>query len=266
MNLTFPLPTLTGLGIYNSDSISRARGSVSNPRTTVWYELELPTDDGGTSFIDGAEFPIRRDHLLCIHPGQERYTRFPFRCYYVHFSAEGELCGMLDNLPPRIQMSDVKHAERLFHDIINAAGGSDEDKLIIHSRLLELIWLIRADSRRTSVTSFPDSELIAAALDYIDRHIDQPITLESLAASQHVSPVYFHRLFKNAVGVTPYRFILDKKLSIAKNQLLMTSKSCLDIALGLGFTSQSYFNYTFRKEVGVSPLQYRKRWYMKYPE
>ncbi len=302
------LPKIVGLGVYDANAVRRYRGaSVTVPRVTEEYEIELPAEDGGVSVIDGKEYPIRHDQLIFVRPGQERYTRLPFRCWYVHLDPASSVrsepetpsedalrpsyrcrsgqyrspvhtpveaepddafCRLFDGIGSIVRLSDVPRTEQLFRDIIGAAATEQKDgELFMQSRLLELVWYMRHDARLFAADAAAvRHSSIAGAMAYIESNIDRSLTLEELAQSQHLSPVYFHRLFTKTFGVTPYRYILERKLAIAKNQLLMTNRSCLDIALGLGFSSQSYFNYAFRKEVGVSPLQYRRQWYSRYPK
>ena len=147
---------------------------------------------------------------------------------------------------------------RLMSQIIHKAQTLTADNLLAYSRLFELFWMLVTESGKQSRAG-QRSEAIETALRYVDAHLDSELTLDVLAGSCHMSPIYFHRLFKRQMGMTPYRYILAKKLTEAKKRLIMTNQSCLEIALGLGFSSQSYFNYSFRRETGLTPAQFRPR-------
>ena len=77
------LAKIVSVGIYNTD-IAVRRGTHTRKRTTAMFELELPMECGGVSYIDSEESPIRPDMLICSKPGQTRYTKLPFKCYYIH--------------------------------------------------------------------------------------------------------------------------------------------------------------------------------------
>lgn len=267
MPINILLPHIINIGVYDSDIYSKLRhGSATPDRITDRFEIELPTDEGGTSHIDGNKYQIRPDRIIVAKPDQLRHTVLPYKCRYIQMNAHGELSERLKRLPTQIQLSEAKKTGQLFRDLIYIfANQMPDGELLLQSRVLELIWMLENDSRQKHRDVILNDS-IAGALRYIDDNIGRNITLDELAGSQHISPVYFHKIFKKTLGTTPYRYILDKKLAIAKNHLILTNKSCLDIAVGLGFSSQSYFNYAFRKETGLSPLQFRKDWYSRYPE
>ena len=100
----------------------------------------------------------------------------------------------------------------------------------------------------------------------MDLHYTENITLEELAEAINISPIYLHRLFNKVMGQSPYHYLLGKKMNLAKRLLLTTDKSLAEIAYEAGFSSQSYFGAVFRKEEEVTPLQYRREMYHRYPE
>jgi AraC-like DNA-binding protein len=261
------LPNIIAVGVYDSTANPKLRQTSITPyRKITSFEIELPTEEGGRAYIGEKEYPICPDRVFIAKPGRMRHTLLPYKCRYIHLDANSGLSERLNRLPDVIKLTEIKKTAQIYRDIINISTNDVTDsELLLYSRILELIWHLE-DECRKSLTSLPENESIAEALRYIDENIERNITLEELAKKQHLSLVYFHKLFKKTLGKTPYRYILDKKLSIAKNELIMTSKTCLEIALGLGFSSQSYFNYTFRKETGQSPLQFRKEYNSRYPE
>ncbi len=100
---------------------------------------------------------------------------------------------------------------------------------------------------------------VQGMLAYIDRHETEPIRLEQLAAACHKSPSQAERLFRAALGVPPYRYILNRKMELAKQLLTETGMSVRDIAAYLSFEDEFYFSGLFRRKVGLSPTQYRKK-------
>lgn len=102
---------------------------------------------------------------------------------------------------------------------------------------------------------------ISEALKYIDRHIEESITLEALSEKFFLSPFYFHRLFSMIVGKSLAAYIRDRRILYACEQLCNTEKTILDIALDSGFTSAQSFSRTFRAVQGVSPSEYRIQGY-----
>ena len=267
MNTEIILPKLLGAGIYNASAVYK-NIEITPARRTAVFEIELPTENGGASYIDGTENPVRNDHLICAKPGQMRCTRPPFVCRYVHLLvSDGALADSLINAESYMYIDDVPKYETLFKEITEAfANPFDGSEIYLQSRLLALIYSIRSDSRRAAVNAAAESNSVTRALAYIDGKCFENITLGEIAQHVNLSRTYFHSLFTRAVGMTPQRYILQKRLSAAKTHLLMSKKSISDIAYETGFSSQSYFNYVFKKETGVTPGDYKKMMYNKYPK
>ncbi len=96
-------------------------------------------------------------------------------------------------------------------------------------------------------------------LSYIEQHETDPISLEQLTAICKKSPSQAERLFRAEVGVPPYRYALTRKLELACQLLHETGMSVRDIASYLSFEDEFYFSGLFRRKIGVSPTEYRKR-------
>ena len=95
-------------------------------------------------------------------------------------------------------------------------------------------------------------------LDYIEEHLDGNLSLEAMAAEVEISPVYFARVFRAAVGQSPHRYVLRRRIERAKELLRNTEMTVVDVALAVGFSSQSHLSYWFQRYVGVSPAAYRR--------
>jgi AraC family transcriptional regulator len=90
-------------------------------------------------------------------------------------------------------------------------------------------------------------------VDYIHEHLDQDLTLETLAAIAHMSPSYFSRLFKQSTKFSPHQYVIQCRIDRAKQLLRQGELSIVDIAYRLGFTHQSHFSHHFKRLVGSSP-------------
>lgn len=93
---------------------------------------------------------------------------------------------------------------------------------------------------------------------YLEKRLHKKISIEQLARESGISPSYFYTLFKEEIGVTPHRYITEKRLEKARLMLETTSLSIVDISYETGFSSQSALNNSFRKEYGYTPGSVRK--------
>ena len=91
---------------------------------------------------------------------------------------------------------------------------------------------------------------------YIDENLCDDLRLNDLAALTGLQARHFSTLFRRAFGLPPHRYLVERRLARAA-QLLSTSRAEIaEIALQLGFASQSHFADAFRKRYGVSPRRY----------
>lgn len=94
--------------------------------------------------------------------------------------------------------------------------------------------------------------------DYIQRHLQEPISLESIADEFHITPSTLSRDFKNLCGVNFVEFIRESRLVRAQELLRDTRLSVKQIAAQSGYNSSSYFIQQFRRQFGITPAQYRQ--------
>lgn len=106
---------------------------------------------------------------------------------------------------------------------------------------------------------YPAEELTYKAMDYIDAHYSEPLTLGAIASNMHINPYHIHRVFKRILGVTPIEYLLQKRITEAKRFLEETKFSVMDIAVSVGFVNVAHFSTVFRKHTGLSPSVYRNR-------
>lgn len=94
---------------------------------------------------------------------------------------------------------------------------------------------------------------------YVNRNINNRITLNDLSAELHVNRTYLCEVFKSEVGMTINEFITQQKIEEAKRLLTFTGRSISAISESLSFSSQCYFQNVFKKATGETPNQYRAK-------
>lgn len=97
-------------------------------------------------------------------------------------------------------------------------------------------------------------------IEYININYYKKITPAFLSEISGYSPTHLRRLFVKNLGVPPMEYILNKKIEMAKEIFLdAPEKTINEVAELVGFCSASYFCKTFKKRVGISPLEYKKQ-------
>lgn len=99
---------------------------------------------------------------------------------------------------------------------------------------------------------------IAKVDDYIASHIGEPIAVEDLAELLHCSKFYFLREFKKLMSVTPYQYLMAKRLEHAKSQLSQPNAHIASVAMALGFNDQAHFTRAFKAQFNQTPGQFLK--------
>jgi AraC-like DNA-binding protein len=100
---------------------------------------------------------------------------------------------------------------------------------------------------------------IAEVLSHIEDHAADALDLEALAGIARLSKYHFLRVFRHAIGMTPYQFLLNVRMRRAAVRLARSSETILSIAFDAGFGDLSTFNNRFRAIFGMSPSTYRGR-------
>lgn len=106
------------------------------------------------------------------------------------------------------------------------------------------------------------SKPVVLCIDYIYSHLHSRITVQTLAQYVKLNDSYLSKLFKKETGVTISSYIMDKKIDTSKNMLRYSSYSFSEIASFLAFSSQSHFICLFKKDTGMTPKEYRDRFFM----
>lgn len=93
--------------------------------------------------------------------------------------------------------------------------------------------------------------------DYIHENLCGDLALAQLAAVAGMSPHYFAELFRQSTGDAPHRYVLMRRIDLAKRRLRDPRRSVIEAGLDAGFQNPSHFARVFRKWVGVSPSHFR---------
>ncbi len=265
--------------LYSAGYFNGALAYAGIPRTQEHeisqYQIEFCTEDCGTTYIDGVAYPIVKNRIFCAKPGQKRWTQLPFRCYYLHLvPSQGRINELLSSLPvcfevPEEKMrSFVQQIGKLL-TLRRAAKRAIADKeLQFYSEILSFLSQLQQEVQRwkeeTQNVSARNLQAISVSISYLEENYSQKCTLDELAQAANFSPIYFHKLFKSITGHSPAEYLLQFRITKAQELLAATDLPLCDIALQCGFTSQSYFNYVFRREKQCTPAEYRKRQIQKY--
>ena len=155
------------------------------------------------------------------------------------------------------QLNDQEHerAEKLFEEIEKS---NNEPKLSTAVFFCCCTWLLIMIKNNFPEIILPSDGFINKAIQYINEHISEQITIDGICTHSHVSKYYLCREFKKATGVTVMEYVLKTRIALAKDMLENKSMSVSAVSDCCGFSSVSYFCRAFKKETGKTPLKYSK--------
>ncbi|HZG86352.1 AraC family transcriptional regulator [Paenibacillus sp.] len=140
-------------------------------------------------------------------------------------------------------------------------------ELAVSSRIKEmLLLLLRHDTNKH--LNYLDNglfERLQPAVDYIESHLGEKLSVSELSARLNMSYTHFIKLFKKAVGMSFSDFVLYKRIKKAEQLLLTGNASIAEVAESVGMTNLGHFYDVFRRLNGCSPKQFKDRLREPYP-
>ncbi|MDM4719366.1 GlxA family transcriptional regulator [Micromonospora sp. WMMA1363] len=133
-----------------------------------------------------------------------------------------------------------------------------------------LVLFFKRDGGQPQFSGMLDAQLadrvpIRAAQEWVRAHVDHPLAVPELAERAHMSPRNFSRVFRREVGMTPGQYVVQTRVSRARELLESTDLSISQIARRCGFGRVETFLRTFDRAVGLTPGAYRQRFQVLSP-
>jgi len=100
---------------------------------------------------------------------------------------------------------------------------------------------------------------LAKAIEYIEANLADDLTIQDVSAALSMSAGRFAHAFRNSTGLAPHRYIVERRVEMAKRLLLETDLPIANLATRAGFSTHAHFCVTFHRIVGSTPGQYRRR-------
>ncbi|MEE0866708.1 MAG: AraC family transcriptional regulator [Clostridia bacterium] len=150
--------------------------------------------------------------------------------------------------------------QQIMHEDKSPDGESEFLRSLLTMQLF--VWLSRALRAQweSSLASKGHKlqEMLESAKTYIDENYANDISLSDIAGYVYISTSHFARAFKKNYDISPIQYLLSVRINSAKTLLEETNLKVGEIASTVGFSAQQRFNDIFKKQVGVSPSEYRQ--------
>lgn len=243
-----------------------------------FYELFYFLKGDVTYHIEGQAYELEENTLLIINNTELHKPIFnrdvPYERIIIHFfpwvlsKYDPYNFNLLECFENRKEANhneisdNDKKIYNYFKKIIEYAHQkSEESEIMIETLFIQLLILINkrfTKKKENESESIKYNERMLEIIKYINDHIKEPLSLDSLSDNFHLNKSYLSHIFKKHAGVSIIRYIRYKKIMSAK-RLLLDDNSCSEVCSKLNFGDYSTFFRSFRKEVGVSPKDYQKK-------
>ena len=175
-----------------------------------------------------------------------------------------DLCTSRVDLLDHVIAADEQSVGIINSMYAEARAGSPAGNLFSQSASVALLTHVYDRYDRSRAADRIKGRLTRRQIEIVDRYvrdnIGKDLSIVELAGILQLSPAYFCRAFSKTVGVSPHRFILNRRISIARQRLQQGSAPSLaELADDLGFGNHAHFSSVFRQLVGCSPSEFRRQ-------
>ncbi|WP_338478454.1 AraC family transcriptional regulator [Pseudomonas trivialis] len=244
-------------------------------------DYQGPSHHTLSCYIGGGTGTFRRDQpgikggpdKLCVLPAEHQSAwviNGDIRLAHVYFSPEQFALGcitLLDREPRALALREATFLEdpgqaRRFHQLITLNWHEPAERLLTSSLAHEMLshtLLSQVGARdglrlKGGLAAYQRRRLV----EYIEQHLQDPISLGLLAGLCALSEYHFARMFRQSFGLPPHQYLLARRLARARSLLRGGALPLGEVALMCGFSSASHFNQRFRQAMGATPGDYRQ--------
>lgn len=239
-----------------------------------WYEMFFVIKGSCEFQIYDKIYNVTAGQVLLLRPGVFHYYTSAEGCEYIiievtagymsrFFSEEAIklLLQCFDSVVISPDNDDFKECQRL------AKAADNNNNINISGRYLAVAGILNILNNSVNKKSYDTAdtnskrrhtlEKLNGITEYISSHYKEISSLSNLAKSCYISKSHMCRIFKQELGISVAGYINNVRINAARELLLSTKMSVLDIALECGFNSAQYFHRQFKLHLGCSPSEYR---------
>jgi AraC family transcriptional regulator len=198
-------------------------------------------------------------------PSQPLTAEFRAPCDFLHFHVANDYLRILQDAArsgsqPSPNLNDLvvrdPLAELLSRTLVDNSSPGDElyAESVGHTFVMHVT---RMERLQPKVNALPKWRL-KRVHEYVDAHLDEPLSLADLAAVAGLSRMHFAAQFRAATGLRPHDFLLYQRIEVSKAILSGTNIPLAEVALTVGFHAQAHFSTVFKRMTGETPAGWRR--------
>ena len=230
----------------------------------------LVLDGSGSLNYDGQDYPLQAGDcvfLNCRKPYSHKCSDSLWTLKWIHFYGYN-MNGIYDKYEERggspcFSPDNFRDFSRLIDEVYAIAEGTSYLRdMQLYNRLTELLLLLMGESWNPGrqVRLSPKRQNLQEIKEYIDHNYARKLSLDELSGRFYINKYYLTRIFKEQFGMTLNSYLLQVRITHAKQLLRFTDDSIESIGARCGIPDAGYFARTFKKVEGTTPAEYRKKW------
>lgn len=241
---------------------------VNRPDGCPWYQLNICRSGKGILQMNGSEREIGEGDSMVIYPGiPHHYKAVKGKMIVSWIAFDGFHVGsflkaMGIDTSGIYRFCNSREIHNAIGETLNLQNVEMTEQGYIGSRMVYsfLVTMMKEYEPSYTGTARSDSKnKVATAVEYMERHLAEPIGIEGIARSAGVTPQHFCLLFKEAYGQRPFEYLNTLRLNYSKNLLINRPELPLkEVSRLSGYPSHSYYCLLFKKQERLTPAEFRK--------
>lgn len=178
--------------------------------------------------------------------------------YFIHFQEpENTPFSLFDffKIPKEIKVDPTLTLTLFQTAVANRNQRTPEEYYYLHGAFDMLIAPFFAQAEQ----HISNNPRLIQIIEYINTHLEDNIQITDLADMINLTVNHFSHVFKSTFGISPKKYILQKKLDFAQTLLSKSYYNINEISHKLGFDNETYFSRLFKEKIGFSPSDYKKQ-------
>lgn len=237
----------------------------------------------GTSYlrIEGNLYDIAEGDIVVLNPDEMHVSERKDPCYMekivlhindglleqfgseraVFFEKIARKAKGKGNLIPRDMAKNLGLANKIDECLNLAKEDTAEAEVLLSCKTIELLAIISGVVEKVEdINEQPVSshKTVNKIIDYINRHYAEELTMDTIADRFHFSKYYISHLFKDFVGISPYDYLIARRLYVCNN-LIRMGQTVKEACFTVGFSNYSNFYRLYKKHFKITPQQFKEQ-------
>jgi AraC family transcriptional regulator, arabinose operon regulatory protein len=265
------MPVISGIHIARMGAYPKAKGHFYQRPKGIQQTIIIYCSDGkGWTKIHNRKEMVKAGQVVFIPSGVPHSygadKDYPWSIYWFHLAGNcnDEVINTVINPDHGFVHTDANPAEKvtLFSKICDALTTGFSKSSLMYANLTFRYFLATFIDPLNGLNpkkATADKKVAHFAVELMLKNVDNLLTVEQMANAAQLSVSFFCRKFKQETGYTPVEYFNNLKIQKACQLLHFSNMRINEVAFAIGITDPFYFSRLFKKQLGISPLDYRIR-------